>query len=90
MVRVGIPTQTSKGLEDRERGRQERAGKQDREGEKGKKGEPAGQGCTLRKDQTGSRIEKEKNRGQEAGQRNSERKQGPGSRTAVAKEALGQ
>jgi len=62
VVRVGTPTQTSKGLEDRERGREERAGKQDREGEKGKKGELAGQGRTLRNDQTGSRIERQKNR----------------------------
>jgi len=62
VVRVGTPTQTSKGLEDRERGRQEWAGKQDTKGEKGKKGESAGQGGTLRNDQTGSRIETEKPR----------------------------
>jgi len=89
---LGPPTQTSKGLEDREKGREERAREQDREGEKGKKGEPAGQGGTTRNDQTGSRTEKErqKNLGQEAGQRDGERKQGPGSSTAVEKEALGQ
>jgi len=90
VVWVGTPTQTCKGLEDRERGREERARKQDREGEKGKEGEPAGQGGTLRNNQTGSRIEKQKNQGQEAGQTDNERKQGPGSRTAVKKEALGQ
>ena len=65
VVRVGTPTQTSKGLVDRERGREERAGKQDREGEKGKKGEPAGQGRIARNNQTGSRTEtqRQKNRG---------------------------
>jgi len=89
VVRVGTPTQTSKGLEDRERGREERARKQDKEGEKGKKGEPAGLGGTLRNNQTGSRIERQENQGQETGQRDCERKQGPGSRTGVEKEALG-
>ena len=61
VIWVGTPTQTSKGLEDRERGGEERARKQDREGEKSKKGEPAGQGGTLRNNQTGSRIERQKN-----------------------------
>jgi len=37
VVRVGTPTQTSKGLEDRERGREERAGKQEEKERKAKR-----------------------------------------------------